>query len=215
RSMLSARSRTRGVHPERGAASVDREAKRGAAPGGPRKRQCRDRGAPLRLGEHGEVASLCGVRKDRGDLTGRGESAHARSRGRARGRDLGHPLRTGSSFASRKYPFWVTLGEGVIDVPIKDDRPGSLRTECFELQPGKAGARAARAVVDDLARDLGELYEDTRLLVSELVTAGAERLDENTAPRLELSIYKTWLNVELVYEGADADAVSLDKSVVG
>ena len=100
-------------------------------------------------------------------------------------------------------------------MPIKDDRPGSLRTECFELQPGKAGARAARAVVDDLARDLGELYEDTRLLVSELVTAGAERLDENTAPRLELSIYKTWLNVELVYEGADADAVSLDKSVVG
>ena len=82
-------------------------------------------------------------------------------------------------------------------MPIKDDRPGSLRTECFELQPGKAGARAARAVVDDLARDLGELYEDTRLLVSELVTAGAERLDENTAPRLELSIYKTWLNVEL------------------
>ena len=129
--------------------------------------------------------------------------------------DLGHPLRTGSSFASRKYPFWVTLGEGVIDVPIKDDRPGSLRTECFELQPGKAGARAARAVVDDLARDLGELYEDTRLLVSELVTAGAERLDENTAPRLELSIHKAWLKVELLYEGADADVISLNKSIVG
>jgi FAD/FMN-containing dehydrogenase len=100
-------------------------------------------------------------------------------------------------------------------LPIKDDRPGSLRTECFELPPGKAGAAAARAVVDDLARDLGELYEDARLLVSELVTAGAERLDENIAPRLELSIHKAWLKVELLYEGADADVISLEKSSVG
>jgi hypothetical protein len=67
--------------------------------------------------------------------------------------------------------------------------------------------------VDELARDLGEFYEDARLLVSELVTAGAERLDENTAPRLELSIHKAWLKVELLHEGADV--ISLDKSIVG
>lgn len=102
-----------------------------------------------------------------------------------------------------------------MDVPIKDDRPGSLRTECFDLPQGKAGAAAARAVVDDVARDLGELYEDARLLVSELVTAGAERLGESIAPRLELSVHKTRLKVQLLYEGADTDAIPLDKSVVG
>lgn len=69
--------------------------------------------------------------------------------------------------------------------------------------------------MDDLARDLGELFEDARLLVSELLTAGAERLDENAVPRLELSLHKDWLKVELLYERADAEASSLDKSVVG
>lgn len=100
-------------------------------------------------------------------------------------------------------------------MPIKDDRSGSLRTECLDLPPGKAGAAAARAAVDELARDLGELHQDARLLVSELVTAGAESLEESATPHLEISISRVSLRVELRYEGVGADAFTLDTSAVG
>jgi hypothetical protein len=56
--------------------------------------------------------------------------------------------------------------------------------------------------VDGLARELGERYEDTRLLVSELVTAAIEWLDDTTAPRVQISINRISIRVELRYDDA-------------
>ncbi len=63
-----------------------------------------------------------------------------------------------------------------------------------------------------LARELGERYEDTRLLVSELVTAGVDWLDETAAPQVEISISRTSIRVELRYDGAGA---GLEEPVLG
>lgn len=59
------------------------------------------------------------------------------------------------------------------------------------------------------------MYQDARLLVSELVTVGAEFLDERAAPQVELSIGRTSLRVELRYEGAGADTPTVDTPAVG
>jgi len=100
-------------------------------------------------------------------------------------------------------------------LPIKDDRPGSLRTETVELPQGKGAARAARTAVDTLARDLGELYHDVRLLVSELVTATADWMPEGIGPRVEISISRIAVKVVVRYEQADMTTPGLDQPVVG
>lgn len=100
-------------------------------------------------------------------------------------------------------------------MPIKDDRPGSLRTETIELPQGKGAARAARAAVDTLARELGELYQDVRLLVSELVTATADWMPEAIAPRVEMSISRTAVRVVVRYDHAGVTTPGLDQPVVG
>jgi hypothetical protein len=100
-------------------------------------------------------------------------------------------------------------------LPIKDDRPGAARTEFVELPQGKGAARAARAAVDALARDLGELYQDVRLLVSELVTAGAKWMPDTAGPRVEMSISRAVVKVVVRYEDIGASAPSLDQPALG
>jgi hypothetical protein len=102
----------------------------------------------------------------------------------------------------------------VTDLPIRDDRPESSRTEFLELPPGRAAAGAARAAVDALARDLGELYQDTRLLVSELVTAGVDSLDD-AVPRVEMSISRDMLRVEVRFEQTGVTAPGLEHPALG
>jgi hypothetical protein len=103
----------------------------------------------------------------------------------------------------------------VTGLPIKDDRPGSLRTESIELPQGKGAARAARAAVDTLTRDLGELYHDVRLLVSELVTATACGMNEAVGLRLEISISRATVKVVVRYEDTGGIASGLGPPVVG
>jgi hypothetical protein len=70
-------------------------------------------------------------------------------------------------------------------------------------------------VVDGLARDLGELYQDVRLLVSELVTAGAEWMEDSVAPRVEISISREALRVEVRYEDGNLSAPGVDHPGLG
>jgi hypothetical protein len=103
----------------------------------------------------------------------------------------------------------------VTGLPIKDDRPGSLRTESIELPQGKGAARAARAAVDTLTRDLGELYHDVRLLVSELVTTAADGMNEAVRLRVELSISRVAVRVVVRYEDTGGIVTGLEPPVVG
>jgi len=100
-------------------------------------------------------------------------------------------------------------------LPIKDDRPGSSRTESVELPPGKGAAREARAAVDALARDLGELHQDVRLLVSELVTAAGEWIPDASRPLVEIAISRALVRVEVHYEDTGASAPGADQPVIG
>lgn len=99
-------------------------------------------------------------------------------------------------------------------MPIKDDRPESSRTEYLELPRGRAAAAAARAGVDALSRELGELHQDARLLVSELVTASVDSLGD-VAPRVELSISRNVLRVELRHEESAVTAAGLEHPALG
>jgi len=100
-------------------------------------------------------------------------------------------------------------------LPIKDDRPGSIRTEAVDLPQGKGAGRAARAAVDALARDLGQVYQDVRLLVSELVTAGAEWMPEAVGPRVEISISRAVVRVVVRYPDTSPTAPGLDQPAIG
>ena len=100
-------------------------------------------------------------------------------------------------------------------MPIRDDRPGSLRTESVELPHGKGAARAARAAVDALARDLGEIYQDVRLLVSELVTAAGEWRPDASGPLVEISISRALVRVVVRYDDTSVSAPGLDQPAIG
>ena len=76
------------------------------------------------------------------------------------------------------------------------------RTEVFDLPQGPAAPAAARGAVDRVARSIGRLQQDLRLLVSELVTASVERLPEAGPLRLRISISQRIIRVELRHRGA-------------
>jgi hypothetical protein len=61
----------------------------------------------------------------------------------------------------------------------------------------------ARARVDELARKLGAVYLDVRLLVSEIVTASTERLSEGSSMELRIMIFSKLVRVELAHVDSD------------
>lgn len=69
--------------------------------------------------------------------------------------------------------------------------------------------------MDALARDLGELYQDTRLLVSELLTAAVSWLGDVGAPQVEISIGRDSVSVELRYDDARAVAAEVEEPGLG
>jgi anti-sigma regulatory factor (Ser/Thr protein kinase) len=77
----------------------------------------------------------------------------------------------------------------------------SQRTEVFDLPRGSEASAAARSAVDRVARSVGRLEPDIRLLVSELVTASVERLPEAGPLRLGISISQRVVRVELQDRG--------------
>lgn len=68
---------------------------------------------------------------------------------------------------------------------------------------GTRAAALARARVDELARKLGAVYLDVRLLVSEIVTASTELLSEGSSLELRIMIFSRIVRVELEHVDSD------------
>jgi anti-sigma regulatory factor (Ser/Thr protein kinase) len=80
-------------------------------------------------------------------------------------------------------------------------------TRSFELAAGESAPTAARLAVDGIAEELGALYDDVRLLVSELVTNSVRHAGLGAGAFLSMTIWTSpaGVRVEVSDDGRGFD----------